>query len=54
MKLVIEIDDKIYKEIIKKYNTFPKQMKEYGLSAIKNGKPLHPEYKGCLRRYRSR
>ena len=40
IELVIKISEDNYKSIIEKYDTFPKQMKEWGLSAIKNGIPL--------------
>lgn len=52
MKIVIEIEKQKYERIIKRYETFPKEMKEWGLEAIKNGKPLHPQYnsKICKRK----
>lgn len=41
MKIVIDIPDEKY-EVIKSvsYYTFPKEMKEWGLEAIRNGTPL--------------
>lgn len=40
MKLVIDIPEEKYNAIKSKYNTFPAEMKEWGLEAIKNGTPL--------------
>ncbi len=40
MKIVIEIQEDKYKRIVEKYDTFPAEMKEWGLNAIKNGTPL--------------
>ena len=40
MKLIIDIPEEAYKTICDKYATFPKEMKEWGLEAIKNGKPI--------------
>ena len=37
MKLIIDIPDETYKAIMEKYDTFPVQMKELGLKAIKYG-----------------
>ena len=34
MKLVIDIDKKKYKRIIKNFKTFPKEMKEWGLEEV--------------------
>lgn len=47
MELVIKIPREKYKAITEMYETFPKDMKEWGLEAIKNGTPL-PEYHGRL------
>lgn len=44
IKIVIDIEKKKYENIIKNFETFPKEMKEWGLEEIKNGKPLHPPY----------
>lgn len=44
MRIVIDIEKKKYENIIKNFETFPKEMKEWGLEEIKNGKPLHPPY----------
>ena len=44
MKWVIDIDEKKLSNIKKNFETFPKEMKEWGLAEIKNGKPLHPPY----------
>lgn len=40
MQIVIEIPEDKYKAIVEKYDTFPREMKEWGLDAIKNGTPL--------------
>ena len=40
MQIVIELPEDKFKAIIEKYDTFPKEMKEWGLDAIKNGTPL--------------
>ena len=40
MKVLIDIDEETYKTICDKYATFPKEMKEWGLEAIKNGTPI--------------
>ena len=37
MKVLIDISEEVYKTICDKYDTFPKEMKEWGLEAIKNG-----------------
>jgi hypothetical protein len=37
---LIDIDEDVYKSICDKYATFPKEMKEWGLEAIKNSIPL--------------
>ena len=47
MKIVIRIPKEKYKAITDMYETFPKEMKEWGLEAIKNGTPL-PEHHGRL------
>ena len=41
MQIVIDIDEEKY-DVIKSdlYNTFPAEMKEWGLEAIRNGTPL--------------
>lgn len=44
MKIVIEISEDKYKRIVEKYDTFPVEMKEWGLNAIKNGTPLPKEH----------
>ena len=40
MKLIIDISEEVYKIICDKYVTFPREMKEWGLEAIKNGTPI--------------
>ena len=40
MKLIIDIPEDVYKPICNKYGTFPREMKEWGLEAIKNGTPI--------------
>lgn len=40
IELVIKIPREKYKAITEMYETFPKDMKEWGLEAIKNGTPL--------------
>ena len=40
MKLVIDIPEEKYNAIKSKYNTFPAEMKEWGLEASKTGTPL--------------
>ena len=40
MRLVINIPDKQYNDIVEHYNTFPNEWKKWGLQAIKNGTPL--------------
>lgn len=40
MKLIIDIPEEVYKIICDKYDTFPKEMKEWGLEAIKNCTPI--------------
>lgn len=40
IELVIKIPEEKYKAITEMYETFPKDMKDWGLEAIKNGTPL--------------
>lgn len=39
MKLIINISDEIYNKIVTKFRTFPKEMKDWGLRAIRYGVP---------------
>lgn len=48
IELVIKIPREKYKAITEMYETFPKDMKEWGLEAIKNGTPL-PKGHGDLK-----
>lgn len=41
MQIVIDIPKEKYKTICEMYGTFPKEMKDWGLEAIKNGTPLN-------------
>lgn len=40
MKLMIEIEKEDFETIVSKYDTFPIEMKRWGLEAIRNGTPL--------------
>ena len=40
MQIVIEINDNKYNSIMTKYDTFPLEMKKWGLEAIHDGTPL--------------
>ena len=40
MQIVIDIPQEKYDAIKSNYNTFPAEMKEWGLEAIRNGAPL--------------
>ena len=47
VELVIRLPEKMYDTIVKMFSTFPADMKEWGLRAIKNGDRL-PEDHGRL------
>ena len=40
MQILIKIDDDKYNSIMTMYDTFPLEMKKWGVEAIKNGTPL--------------
>ena len=40
MQILIDIDKERYNEIVNHYDTFPKQMRDYGVEAIRNGTVL--------------
>lgn len=40
MKLMIEIEKEDFETIVSKYDTFPAEMKRWGINAIKSGIPL--------------
>ena len=42
MQILIDIDKERYNEIVNHYDTFPKQMRDYGVEAIRNGTVLEP------------
>ena len=42
MQIAIDIDKERYNEIVNHYDTFPKQMRDYGVEAIRNGTVLEP------------
>ena len=51
MQIVIEIPEDKYKRIVEKYDTFPVEMKEWGLDSIKNGTPIQPEEDNVITKY---
>ena len=40
MQILIDIDKERYNEIVNHYDTFPKQMRDYGVKAIRHGTPI--------------
>lgn len=40
MKLMIEIEKEDFETIVSKYDTFPAEMKRWGINAIKSGIPF--------------
>lgn len=47
IKVLIDIPEEVYKAICDKYGTFPREMKEWGLEAIKNGIPVYDNATVC-------